>query len=854
MKKIPSFVASAAAAAWFATVVMHADSAGTAPAELAPVLKPFALLGNPPPVQMLLPGYVVRELPLSLTNINNLTYSPDGRLFAYAYNGSVYELHDTDGDGLEDKATVYYKNDREVLGGVGMTWGPGGLYFTSRGQIVRLRDRGDGTAELESAASGWTPPDRTAGRNLDSFGIAFDRDGNLFFGLGISDIRNAYRVNPDTGVSTYSRGWDRGTIQKVTPDGQRAIYATGVRFTVALAFNAAGDLFATDQEGATWLPNGNPFDELLHIQPGRHYGFPPRHPKYLPDVIDEPSVFDYGPQHVCTCGLKFNEPRTATGLFGPDWWRGDAFVAGQSRGKLFRTKLVKTAAGYVARTDTLAYFSTLITDIEPSPQGDLVITCHSGRPDNGTGPMGPGKLFKISYRDRGLAQPVFAYPANPTETCLVFDRPVSAEQLKQLTGQVTMAMGEYVTAGDRFDSFVPGYQAVKDQQKVPRYQLPVASTRLAPDRRTLIVTTGPRTGAVKYSIGLTDIAQPTRAFDEAKHELRQQSAVDVLMDLTGAQALWRDAKGADRWTGWLPHLDLAVARGFTAPSSDHAAFFAHLREPGTLELKTQLNLYSMLHPAVQPGSKLDYEYPPEVVHVRFAGSAKLQLVGSDTAAVRRISDNEAELTVEPATRDWVPVTLTLETGNAEPSLAVTWWTAEDDRPRALPLHRIVLPWATRQDAAAWVGVRAEIPEIKGGDWEHGRSLFYGKATCATCHSARGQGGTLGPDLTNLVHRDYASVLFDITQPSATLNPEYIAVTLELKNSRTAVGTLLQSWNQVYVLGQVNGDKLTFPRDEVLSVKPLGLSLMPPGLLDALSEQERKDLLTFLLRETPESKR
>jgi hypothetical protein len=33
-----------------------------------------------------------------------------------------------------------------------------------------------------------------------------------------------------------------------------------------------------------------------------------------------------------------------------------------------------------------------------------------------------------------------------------------------------------------------------------------------------------------------------------------------------------------------------------------------------------------------------------------------------------------------------------------------------------------------------------------------------------------------------------------------------------------------------------------------------LSLMPPGLLDALSEQERKDLLTFLLRETPESKR
>src|SRR2546430_9086243 len=72
-------------------------------------------------------------------------------------------------------------------------------------------------------------------------------------------------------------------------DGIRDLTVTGVQTCALpiLAFNSAGDLFCTDQEGATWLPNGNPFDELLHIQPGRHYGFPPRHPKYLPDVIDE---------------------------------------------------------------------------------------------------------------------------------------------------------------------------------------------------------------------------------------------------------------------------------------------------------------------------------------------------------------------------------------------------------------------------------------------------------------------------------------------------------------------------------------------------------------------------------------
>src|SRR5207302_303525 len=125
------------------------------------------------------------------------------------------------------------------------------------------------------------------------------------------------------GQAAYDLKSVRGTILKVSADfSQREVVATGVRFTVGLGFNRHGDLFATDQEGATWLANGNPLDELLHIQPGRHYGFPPRHPKHLPDVIDEPSVFDYGPQHQSTCGLVFNEGVKEGPVFGPAWWQG----------------------------------------------------------------------------------------------------------------------------------------------------------------------------------------------------------------------------------------------------------------------------------------------------------------------------------------------------------------------------------------------------------------------------------------------------------------------------------------------------------------------------------------------------
>src|SRR3979490_2290823 len=112
-----------------ALVTLRAETAG-------PVEKPFVAVTNPPPVQMLVPGFTVRELPLDLNNINNLAYAPDGRLFALGYDGNVYQLKDTDGDGLEDTASCFFKNDHnEILPSIGMAWGSGGLYIASRGRV-----------------------------------------------------------------------------------------------------------------------------------------------------------------------------------------------------------------------------------------------------------------------------------------------------------------------------------------------------------------------------------------------------------------------------------------------------------------------------------------------------------------------------------------------------------------------------------------------------------------------------------------------------------------------------------------------------------------------------------------------
>src|SRR5438045_4120444 len=104
---------------------------------------------QPLPVHMLVPGFTIRELPLSLTNINNLEYSPDGKLFAVAYDGRVHVLTDTDNDGLEDTSKVYYSGKPgEIRAPVGMCIRPEGIYVASKGRISLIKDTNhDGAAD-----------------------------------------------------------------------------------------------------------------------------------------------------------------------------------------------------------------------------------------------------------------------------------------------------------------------------------------------------------------------------------------------------------------------------------------------------------------------------------------------------------------------------------------------------------------------------------------------------------------------------------------------------------------------------------------------------------------------------------
>lgn len=704
-------------------------------------------------VTVLVPGFTVRELPVKLSNINNLRFAPDGSLTALGYDGRIWSLKDSDGDGIEDEANVFW-NKQTLSVPLGMSWSTHGLFVSSKGKLSLLKDtNGDGVGdEEEIIASGWPGTDVGSG-GVDATAVTLDAEGNVFFGLMVADYSNAYRIRkrrdlkpdeiewlkrsnrwrepaaPDSTedqFSLYDLNSRRGTIQKWdSRTRQLTTVVTGIRVPVALAFNRAGDLFNTDQEGETWMPNGNPFDELNHIIAGRNYGFPPRHETWLPGVNSEKPVVEFGPQHQSACGLVFNEPhqpipratpgddaalRPVTpgrGLFGPKSWEGNAFVAGQSRGKIYRVPLVKTLGGYVGSAQTIARLSMLTVDLAISPRGALYVACHSGPPDWGTGPRGEGKLFQITYKDSPAPLPLAASPAGPTEVRVIFDKPLHADVVRSVTGtNATIEFGEYVSAGDLFEVLKPPYAVVRQQDATPRGRLAIRAARLEDDGRTLVLQTDPHPLAVRYAVTLPGI--------RGVGETGSGATIDVDYDLTqSSQPLPKDLVG------------------------------------------------------ISPES---WKQP--------------------------------------------------------------------------------LPWAPKTRASA--GTDSRAADKPDGDWETGRSLFFSQQLqCAKCHRVRGEGGIAGPDLSNLIHREPASVLRDIREPSATLHPDYVTYQIATKDGDVMQGFIRSQTEDSIRLFDVDGKETVLPRANINSVRPTELSLMPSGLLERKRETQVRDLLTFLLWEPPQ---
>ena len=127
-------------------------------------------------------------------------------------------------------------------------------------------------------------------------------------------------------------------------------------------------------------------------------------------------------------------------------------------------------------------------------------------------------------------------------------------------------------------------------------------------------------------------------------------------------------------------------------------------------------------------------------------------------------------------------------------------------------------------------------------------------SCGLCHKLFGQGGQIGPDLTPYRRDDLDTLLLNIVNPSAEIREGYENQVVATETGRLITGIIQEKDARLVVLRTADGQKIVLPREDVSQISAAGVSLMPEGLLQDLSDQEVRDLMAYLRSGQPLNER
>lgn len=136
-----------------------------------------------------------------------------------------------------------------------------------------------------------------------------------------------------------------------------------------------------------------------------------------------------------------------------------------------------------------------------------------------------------------------------------------------------------------------------------------------------------------------------------------------------------------------------------------------------------------------------------------------------------------------------------------------------------------------------------------GDISRGK-LVYEAALCGTCHRMQGEGGSIGPDMTQLYTRFKRNEMVDaIFSPNDVISDQYAFTLFHMKDGKKMAGRILSEKADKITIMQ-NPYSTTFTVElanaDVLKRELSPVSPMPPGLLNRLNEEEIVDLFVYLL--------
>ena len=133
--------------------------------------------------------------------------------------------------------------------------------------------------------------------------------------------------------------------------------------------------------------------------------------------------------------------------------------------------------------------------------------------------------------------------------------------------------------------------------------------------------------------------------------------------------------------------------------------------------------------------------------------------------------------------------------------------------------------------------------VRKGDIAAGRQLFT--SACGICHTFGTVGNLVGPGLagSNIGKLDY--FLENVLNPNGVIGKDYQLNVFKLKSGATMSGIVQFEDAQSFRLVMPGGAKFTVAKGEVEKRETLPMSLMPEGLLDALTKNQVINLVAYL---------
>jgi putative heme-binding domain-containing protein len=117
----------------------------------------------------------------------------------------------------------------------------------------------------------------------------------------------------------------------------------------------------------------------------------------------------------------------------------------------------------------------------------------------------------------------------------------------------------------------------------------------------------------------------------------------------------------------------------------------------------------------------------------------------------------------------------------------------------------------------------------------------------------GRGTKREPDLTGAERKDRVKLVRNIVDPSAEIRPQYISHIAVTPEGRVINGLLAESNAESITLLDGKNKRTVVRRKDLEELRESTVSLMPEKLLDDLTEQQARDLITCLQADGPPGK-